>query len=55
MENTFIIIATIMFMILSIAWGKRTFIDVLLKVFLIIMSIYGIMLILVHYGYLKQI
>lgn len=50
MTLTFIIIATVIFFLLGVAWKTSDFINTLLKVVLLSMSIFGLLLILLQAG-----
>jgi amino acid permease len=52
MQLTFNIIVTILLFLLGIMWGKKSILDVLVKTLLLGLSIYGIILIMSHFGYI---
>jgi hypothetical protein len=52
MQLIFNIIATIIFLIFGIIWSKKKFIDVIVKIICIGLTISGIILLLGQYGYI---
>ena len=52
MQLTFNIIVTILLFLLGIMWAKKNLLDVLVKTLLLGLSIYGIILIMLHFGYI---
>lgn len=52
MQLIFNIIATIIFLIFGVIWSKKTFIDVIVKIICLGLSILGIILVLNQYGYI---
>jgi hypothetical protein len=52
MQLTFNIIVTILLFLLGIMWAKKSLLDVLVKTLLLGLSIYGIVLIMLHFGYI---
>jgi amino acid permease len=52
MQLTFNIIVTILLFLLSIMWAKKSLLDVSVKTLLFGLSIYGLILVMSHFGYI---
>ena len=54
MQLTFNIIVTILLFLLSIMWAKKSLLDISLKTLLFVLSICGLILIMLHFGYIVK-
>jgi hypothetical protein len=55
MINTYLIVSIVIFFLMGLMWKKDIFIDFIIKLIFLIMSIIGLILVLVNLGYLVKI
>jgi len=55
MNELFLFLSVPYFFVFGLLWEKKTFVNLFLKVFHLIMAIFGIILLLLHFGFvIKQ-
>jgi len=55
MLTLYLVLSTLMLIFLSILWGKKTGLDLFIKVVLVLLSLFGTVVTLQQFGFITQV